>query len=373
MRSLRRILIVQPYGIGDALFTTPLLRALRTLPTVEAVDLLLGSRTEAVFRNNPHVDQIYSIDKGRWQREGAGRVLRDASSLWKNLKGRYDLLVDFSLQREYGFYAGLFLGIPRRIGFDFKNRGLFLTQTVRIPQGFEGRHVIDFYCDLGRLVGVEVEDRFAEFYLSEKDCEEASQILREKSISATSRFVVIAPGGGESWGKDAVFKRWPVPSFVEMISLLRERLDFETVLVLGSKEERILGEEIQNSGGRVETRPYTVVNLCGEISLGGAAAVLEKSALFLANDGGLVHLAHALRVPLVALYGPVGPKVYGPYPETPEALSIVKAGLPCRPCYLRFRYNSACPDRECLTGLGPEEVLEFLDQKNFWQAVCGKK
>ena len=372
MKSIRRILMVQPYGIGDALFMTPLLRALRTLPTVETIDLLLGSRTEAVFQDNPHVDKIFSLDKGAWHREGNQRMIRDVVHLWKNLKGRYDLLMDCSLQREYAFYADFFLRIPRRVGFDFKNRGLFLTDRVKLPYGFEGRHVIDFYGELGKLLRIEMEDPFAEFYLSGKDREEAEKVLRGKSISSsrggfqTRPYIVVAPGGGESWGKDALFKRWPVTSFIKMISLLKDRIDFDQILILGSQNERMLAEEI------LKKSAVPAINLCGELSLGGAAAILDQSALFLANDGGLVHLAHALSVPLIALYGPVDPKVYGPYPETSEAAAIARSDLPCRPCYFQFRYNSACPDRECLTDLHPEEVMEFLDTRNFWTALCEK-
>ena len=364
MKSLRRILMVQPYGIGDALFMTPLLRALRTLPTVERVDLVLGSRTEPIFRNNPHVDQIFSLDKGKWHTGGKGKILKEILSLWKNLCGKYDLLIDFSLQREYGFYAEFFLGIPRRIGFNFKDRGIFLTQTLPLPDGFKGAHTVDFYCELGKFLGLEIEDRFLEFYLSKEDREEAEKILRERSISASSRFVVVAPGGGESWGKDALFKRWPVENFVETVSSIRKQIDFEGVLVLGSQEERGLGEEIERQSS------LPTINLCGELSIGGSASLLEKGLLFLANDGGLVHLAHALHVPLVAFYGPVDPRVYGPYPPTSDALSVVKPNLPCRPCYARFRYNSACSDRECLSALRPQEVFEFLDKKNFWSEAC---
>lgn len=349
MKSLRNILIAQPYGIGDALFMTPLLRALRTLPAVERVDLLLGSRTEPIFRPNPHVDRIFSLNQGKWH-----------PGLWRDLRHRYDLLIDFSLQREYGFYAQFFLGIPRRIGFNFKNRGLFLTEGVPLPHGFEGAHVVDFYSELGKLVGLEVEDRFLEFYLSSEDEEEAGNVLREKSIQVSGRFVTVAPGGGESWGKDAWLKRWPVAHFVKGLSLLKERIDFEGVWVLGSPEERGLGEEIER------TSPFPVVNFCGELSLGASAALLEKSLLFLANDGGLVHLAHALEVPLIAFYGPADPRVYGPYPSSREAVSVYRKDLPCRPCYSRFRYNSACVDRECLTDLPAEAVLLFLDRKDFW-------
>lgn len=363
MRSLRNILMVQPYGIGDSLFTTPLLRALRTLPTVQRVDLLLGSRTESVFQNNPHVDQIFSIDKGAWHREGSGRMIQEAYGLWKKLKSRYDLLIDFSMQREYGFYSQFFLGIPRRIGFDFKGRGVFLTQSSPLPNGFEGKHVIDFYCDLSNLLGLKIENRFAEFYISKQNQDEAARILAQRSLTLQTPFIALAAGGGESWGKDAVFKRWPVTHFLEMISLLKERMDFQNILVMGSEGERTLGEEIRKKS------PLPVTNLSGELSLGGCAVILEKAGLFLANDGGLVHLAHALRTPLIAFYGPVDSKVYGPYPPTQEAVAVQKEQLPCRPCYVRFRYNSACPDIACLTDLKPKEVFEFLDQKNFWPVL----
>ena len=364
MRSIRRILVVQPYGIGDALFTTPLLRSLRALPTVESVDLLLGSRTEAVFKNNPHVDQILSIDKGEWHALNRQELKKEILSLWRSLRGRYDLLVDFSLQREYGFYGQFFLRIPRRIGFNFKNRGLFLSRSLPLPQGFLDTHVIDFYCGLGELLGLRIEERFPEFYLSEEDRTKASELLTAKNFPVSNRFLAVAPGGGESWGKDAHFKRWPVPFFVEMISLLRERVDFGGILIFGSEGEKPLGEEI------AKNHSLPVLNLAGELPLGVTAALLEKAGLFLANDGGLVHLAHALHVPLIALYGPVDPRVYGPYPSSPEAVAITREKLPCRPCYSNFRYNSACVDRECLTALPPREVLGFLDKKNFWQVLC---
>ncbi len=356
MRSIRRVLVVQPYGIGDALFMTPLLRALRTIPTVEAVDLLLGSRTEPVFRNNPHVDQIFSIDKEKW-RASKSEMAKEALSLWKKFRGRYDLLIDFSLQREYGFYGRFFLGIPRRIGFNFKSRGIFLTQSISLENGYEGGHAIDFYCEVGKLIGLEISDRFLEFYISKEDRQAAAKVLREKSIADSSRFLAVAPGGGESWGKDAPFKRWSPNYFAELISSMKQRTDFEGILILGSEGERKLGEEIQKDIS------VPAVNLCGELSLGATAALLEKTVLFLANDGGLVHLAHALHVPLISFFGPVDPRAYGPYPRTPEARVVTRKNLPCRPCYSRFRYNSLCVDRECLTELKPKEVLEILDKK----------
>ena len=348
---VRRVLVVQPYGIGDLLFVTPVLRALRLLPSVERVDLLLGSRTETVVRTNPHVDEIFSVDKDIFHRRSSSQNLKELLQLGRRLRSvHYDLLLDYSLRGEYAFFGQFFLGISKRVGFDYKGRGFFHTHRLPLPEGFRGRHVVDFFCDLAALGGVPVQDRFLEFYLTEEDQADAASRLQEKNISG--RFLVVAPGGGESWGKDAHFKRWPVPFFARMVERLREGdCGFEAVVILGSRGDRDLGDLLQAA------LKIPCVNLAGEIPFGTSAALIHRAVFFLGNDGGLMHLAHALRRPLMAFYGPVDPQVYGPYPPSSDAVTIVKEGLECRPCYQKFRYNSACIGRECLQALLPEEVL----------------
>ena len=76
-------------------------------------------------------------------------------------------------------------------------------------------------------------------------------------------------------------------------------------------------------------------------------------------------MAHALHTPLIALYGPVDPQVYGPYPFTSKALVITNEGPACRPCYQRFRYQADCVGVECLTGLSVERVLERVESAHF--------
>ncbi|MBI3313792.1 MAG: glycosyltransferase family 9 protein, partial [Candidatus Omnitrophica bacterium] len=206
MQSIRRVLVVQPYGIGDLLFVTPVLRALRLHPTVEKVDLLLGSRTEAVVEKNPHVDEIFSVDKDLFRRQGNLHTFQDILALGKKLrKNRYDLLIDYSLRAEYAFFGQFFLGIGRRVGFNYKRRGFFHNRRLSIPQGFCGRHVADYFCDLAEKSGIKVEDRFLEFYLTQADRLAAKQFLQEKFQN--KKYIAVSVGGGESWGKDAHFKR----------------------------------------------------------------------------------------------------------------------------------------------------------------------
>ena len=350
--SPRRVLIVQPYGIGDLLFLTPVLRALRLCPTVETVDLLLGSRTEAVVRSNPHIDKIYTIDKDRFHRQKKWDAWRETFELGRELAGRhYDLLLDYSLRGEYAFFSQFFLGIRRRAGFSYKNRGFFHNIRLPLPDGFAGRHVADYVCDLAEAAGIRVRDRFLEFYTTPRDREAAEIILKEKFQMLPQNVLAVSAGGGESWGADAHFKRWPPAFFAELINHLKGEFNIDAVAILGSRREKEIGEEVKR-GLQVPCQ-----NFSGEISLETAAAMIEKAALFIGNDGGLVHLASALHRPVMAFYGPVDPKVYGPYPERPGAAAIYKEGLECRPCYQRFRYNSACVTRECLQQLTPREVL----------------
>lgn len=374
MKPPRRVLMIQPYGMGDLLFLTPILRALRLVPSVEKVDLLLGSRTDAVICSNPHVDEIFSIDKGLFHERKGFQNVRELFALGRRLaSNRYDLLIDFSLRQEYAFFGRFFLGIPRRAGFDYKGRGFFLTHKTSLPNGFYDRHVVDYFCDVAEAAGIRVEDRFLEFYVTDEDYESAKRTLPSLFASPQGgegrgrgeNWIVVAPGGGESWGKDAHFKRWPARFFAPLIQRLKTEFDFQHVLILGSRQEMDLGREVE------EGLSLSSVNLMGSVSLGAAAVIIEKSKLFLGNDGGLMHLAHALRTPLIAFFGPVDPKVYGPYPESPEAIVLYKEHLECRPCYQKFRYHTGCIGRECLQAFLPEEAWRMLEKKMDFSAIRG--
>ncbi len=359
---MKRVLIVQPFGIGDAIFLTPLIRSLKKDGCVEKVDLLLGSRTREVFEENPYVNEIFSLDRDELRRQGFWRSFFEILKLIALLrKGKYDLLVDCSLSRNYSFFAKFFVWIPKRIGFDYKKRGLFLTEKIALPFGYKDKHVIQYYMELGNLVGLHVSDGKPDFFTSDQEKKRAAEFLEHQGLSTKSSFIVVAPGGGESWGKDAHFKRWKPSFFADLIDKISKELEFDAVVVLGSSAEFDLGEEVIST--LTVKRPS--FNLCGKISLRESAALLKKALFLLANDSGMVHVARALEVPLVGLYGPVDEKVYGPYPLGPQYLALGREGLECRPCYQSFRYNAACEHRECLTRWYPDQVLDKILKSGF--------
>ncbi len=356
---LRRVLVVHPYGIGDLLFITPVLRALRLIPTVEAVDLLLGSRTREVVENNPHVNEIFVVDKDRTRRQTWTENLRESFELGRKLRAKhYDLILDYSLRREHAFLGRFFLGIRHCAGFAYKKRAVFHTIRYPLPEGFWKRHAADFYCDLAELAGVPVEDRFLEFYFP-PDPRSLEKQVAQKSGGIETPFLTVSPGGGDSWGKEAAFKRWPAQNFAELIGKLQPKLKAKGVCILGSGSEKGLCEELRRS------LAIPAVVLAGETSLNETAMLLKKSALFIGNDGGLVHLARALEVPLLGFYGPVPPEVYGPYPPSGNAIAICKRDLECRPCYYRFRFNNTCATIACLKELTPDDAMKLLEEQRF--------
>gem|GEM_PF-271843 len=365
MRSIRRVLIVQPYGIGDLLFITPVFRALRLLPGLERVDLLLGSRTEDVVKGNPHIDEVMLIDKDRFRAQGKLKTFQEVLSLGKKLKKRrYDLLLDYSIRGEYGFYSKFFLGIPKRAGFLYKRRGLFHNLRLPIPDGFAGRHAADYACDLAEKAGVKVKDRWLEFYLREEERVDTDRLLRTLIPAKwENRFLVISPGGGESWGKDAHFKRWAPVSFAEFADILAGKLGLLGAVIIGSSKEKDLCESV------LKSLHLPALNLAGLLSLRESVRVIEKARLFAGNDGGLLHVACARKTPAIGFYGPVDPLVYGPYPQNAVAAAIYKKELECRPCYKSFRYKADCAHRNCLTALTPPEAMCFVETHPSWNSL----
>lgn len=361
-RTLKRVLVIHPYGIGDLLFVTPVLRALRLIPTVDTVDLILGSRTSAVVENNPHINEIFVLDKDKLRRQTRQENFKELWALGMKLRAkRYDLLLDFSLRPEYAFWSKFLLGIPKRAGFAYKRRAIFHNIRYPLPEGYWGQHAADFYAGLAEKAGIPVTDRFLEYYFpQEEDFEE--KISAKLNFSGRD-YITVSPGGGDSWGKEAEFKRWPAKYFAEFIKKLRAKIDFSGVCFLGSKSETELCEELKKS------IDGPAVVLAGETSLSETAMILKRSKLFIGNDGGLVHLAHALNVPLIAFYGPVPPEVYGPYPPSSKAAAIFKKGLECRPCYYRFRFKKDCPTIACLKELSPEEALKRLEEQHFFEKM----
>ncbi|MFH1664547.1 MAG: glycosyltransferase family 9 protein, partial [Candidatus Omnitrophota bacterium] len=327
---MKRILIANIFGIGDVLFTTPVITNLKEAFGGVSIDYLCNGRTKDILKCNTDVDEVFVYEKDdylRLWRESRTAAVKKVIELWRSLRGRrYDMVFDFTLSRRFGFLFAL-AGIPRRVGLDYKRRGIFLTDKIKLT-GFEKKHVVEYYLDLLEKLDIPVTQRGMSLAASPEAIEWALGAIGGKGISAGT-LVAVIPGGGASWGPQAFRKHWPARKFAGVADILSGY--GYPVAVLGSDAETELCGVMADA---MRTKPVIAEN---GLTLERYIALLSVCGLVLCNDGGPLHMAAALGVKTVSIFGPVAPEVYGPYPASDGNRVMTAPDLPCRPCYHKFR------------------------------------
>ena len=353
----KRILIVNPFGIGDVLFSTPLIRAVHQAFPGAYLAYLCNRRTEEILRRNGHIHEVFIYEKDEFValwKTSRWRAMRFLWSLLRTIRRRrFDLAIDLSLGERYSFMLALF-GVPRRIGFDFRRRGRFLTHRL-VTQGFQDRHVVDYYAQLLEMLGIRLLDRHLDLPTSEEDRAAARRRLEALRVGTADRLIGLVPAGGVSWGIQANFRRWSEEGFVHVGRLLSER-HRARILVFGEFKDSKICAGIARAIGS------SAIDLSGQTTLGQFVSLVARCDLVIANDGGPVHIAVSQDIPTVSVFGPVDPTVYGPYPGAAKHQVAYRPDLPCRPCYHQFKLPPCPYERACLTGIEPADVLEACER-----------
>ena len=349
---MKKVLIVNPFGIGDVLFTTPLIAALKRRDPGVSISFIGNARTAPMLQNDPRLDKVYSYERDEfvavYKRSPWQFLLKWKAFTAELYAGNFDTAFDLSMGSPVG--AALMLaGIPQRIGFDHKGRGRWLTRKVPL-KGYEGRHVAAYYLDLLEPHPGD-EDRMA-LFVPEADAAWAGDFISGHGLSDNA-FIVIFPGGGASWGRGAGMKRWPPEGYARLAEKIIERSKCPIIL-MGDASEQELCQRIAG----MAASPRVAVS--GPTSLMQAAALMRRAKFALVNDGGPLHVGVACGARTVSIFGPVDPVVYGPYPLG-KAHRVVTKGLPCQPCYRNFRM-SGCAHQSCLRTLTMDEVYRALEE-----------
>jgi len=348
----KKILIVNPFGIGDVLFSTPLIEAIKSESPDTYIGYLSNVRTAGVFLSHEKVDKVFIFEKDEYRALWNISKLRFIKKLYGLLsdikKEGFDIVFDLSMAREYGLFLKL-AGIRQRVGYSYKGRGLFLTKKIALERGFSDKHMVEYYLGLLGLVGIEQPKcpRLT-LYISGQEKERADKLLLDSGIGVDDKFISIAPGGGKSWGGTSFRKQWPKEYFLEIVKSVLKRTGLKIVL-LGNGADKPICDYIKE-------QEASCVNLCDETGLLTLAAIFKRSILLIANDGGPLHIGVAVGTKTASIFGPVDEKVYGPYPVSAENSVIKNDQLECRPCYKNFKVP-ACEDRKCLEDISPERVL----------------
>ncbi len=320
---IRRILVIKPRAIGDVLLSTPVLPDLRREFPAAQIDFLVESFASPVLDGNPFINRVVTYDT---------RVDSSASIVSRVRKNHYDLVIDLFANPRTAVIT-LLSGARYRAGFPFKWRRVAYNIIVTPRSGQV--HNVEFNLDALRRLGIEVTSTAPSFYLDEESGEFAHSFLVENDLAA-GEFLAINIGGG--WGT----KRWPLDKFTELSSMIRLRLHRRVVVLYGPSEEAGAAKIARSS--RAILAPPTSLKQMG--------AILFRSRLLITNDSGPMHIAAALGVPTLAIFGPTSPHLQGPYGNISEIVRNEK--LDCLECNL-----TKCPiGNLCMNELHPETVFE---------------
>jgi ADP-heptose:LPS heptosyltransferase len=159
-----------------------------------------------------------------------------------------------------------------------------------------------------------------------------------------SKAILLHPGSGSKK------KVWPLERFLNLAKILQDRFDSKILIILGPAE----GSEVEKVFEGLD--PHTFIQ-AKRLSLIQLASVMEGCKLFIGNDSGISHLASALGIPTIAIFGPTDPRVWSP---RGEKVCVVRKEIPCSPC-TREKF-SRCTDVECLRGIETGDVIEGLER-----------
>ena len=357
---MKKVLIINIFGIGDVLFTTPIISNLKAHSPDISISYLCNKRSFQALENNSKIDRIFVYERDDFvatYKKSKLAYFKRILELANNIKEeRYDAVIDVSMNGFMSFLC-FFAGIKQRIGFNYKNRSRFLTTKIPL-KGYEDKHVVEYYLDLLKEINIPLVSNNLELFVTEEESTWAQKFLDENGLDAQRLCIGIVPGGGDSWGKDARFKRWPAQNYAKIADKIVEKFNARIILFGGEKEIGLCNEV----AGLMQSKP---IMACGKTTVGQFAALSAKCQLVITNDGGPLHIAVAAGAKTFSIFGPVDENVYGPYPS--KGHSVFTQVIACRPCYRRFR-KASCDHVSCLALISADEVYKTIE--NILGADC---
>jgi lipopolysaccharide heptosyltransferase II len=347
-----KFLMVNPFGIGDVLFTTPVIKALKQQYPDAFIGYWSNLRVKPILESNTQINRVFALSRGDLKKIYQESFLQGFWSaiklVWQIKKEHFDICLDFSLDHRYSLLAKI-IGIRQRIGFNYKGRGRFLTRRIDLV-GYQDKHVVEYYLELLKFLNIPVIEKSLYLAVLPQNESKAKDLLTLYGIEENDLVIGIAPGAGGSWGKDAIFKHWPALKFAQVADRLATELKAK-IVILGDESEYKIAEVITQV---MHNKP---VDLTGKTSLEILPAVIKNCNLLITNDGGPMHMAVALGTKTVSVFGPVSEMVYGPFPSGNKHV-VLKWDISCRPCYKDFRMALCGKDRECLRSINADAVFE---------------
>lgn len=337
--KIHRILIRATNWVGDAVMSMPAFEAVRENFPKSHIAVLARPWVAPLYESHPAANEVISYTRGYgyWKDFSEFlRVIRFVRSL------RFEMAVLFQNAIEAALIARL-AGIKIRIGYNTDGRGFLLSHSVVRGKEVLKLHQVEYYLTVLRALGWDAPTKDPGLRASPESVTRARSLLSSRGIQDHDLVVGLSPGA--AYGPA---KRWPVERFAAIGD--RAIRDWGAkVVVIGTEKEKALGETLISA-----TAPGAV-NFCGMTGIGDALALIKRCRLFVSNDSGLMHVAAALKVPTVAIFGSTDSVATGPRGKNAR---VVKQDLECSPC-LKPECSSGY---RCLLAVQPEDVWREMEK-----------
>lgn len=325
--DIPRILIVSTTGLGDTLWSTPAIRAIKTTYPKAFLAVLTSSIGKTLLSENPYIDKLFTIKH---------RCLFELPSLFKSLKNeRFDTVLVFHLSQRPTLPLCYFAKPSILIGSEGINKGLDSLLTTVLPRKYQ--HEIERRLDIVAQIGASTTNPLLKIYLNEKE-----KILTKNFIDSLPKkplFIALHPGS-----KDR-FKQWSPAAFITLGKMLQKELNAQ-ILITGNLEEKSLAQTIVNE------IPFSI-NVAGFFSVRELSALLTYIDVFITNDTGPMHLAFATNTRTIALFSPTDPNLCGPFEA--KYVTILHQNKTCTPCL-----GKSCREAFCMLQHSPESVFNAV-------------
>lgn len=332
----KKILVTFLMHLGDLTLTTPFIHALRKAAPDSHITFLADEKLKDVVLHNPYLDEVITIDK-----KGRDNSILALMACARKLSGmNFDVLINLHPNERCSFICALTkckvkAGTTHTI---FKPMWDVFTPLNRKI------HAADMYLDVLTQLGVKnLEHNGLEIFPSDEHFKNADEFWRNHGVFGSDKLI------GFNIGSAVVTKRWAPERFAQVADHFAEK-GYKPVFFGGTMDEEMVQEAISY----MKTTPVVAT---GSFAIGTLAAAMGRCSLIITNDSGPMHVAISQKVPIVAMYGPSSPKLYGPY--TKDA-TIVTAQPPCLGCASGMKHK--CDDMQCMTRLYVEQVIEAAEK-----------
>ena len=326
--SVKRILLIKLRYLGDVVLSTPVLPLLRKQFPEAKMTFLVNPGTAAVLQDNPYLEEVWVLPRQSW---------------WQQLRfiqhvreAKFDTVIDLTDGDRSAFLSWV-TGARVRLGYnrDRRWRGKFYSQVL--PSAYGSMHMVEYHQQAIAGLGIHESVGEPEVYIHSEVGQQDEDAFGD-FFAKGQPLVLLHPTARY------VFKAWPLERFAALADWLSGQ--GICVALIGSQREILIGQQIMNL---TKNKP---VNLMGKTQLSQLVALMRRSLLLIGNDGGPIHIASAVGCPVLGLFGPTDPAVWGPRGSN---VKVIYKGLDCREC---FYPGCSRGEESCMRQISVKEVCQ---------------